>query len=63
MGTTPTVEMPPCVGLKPRIPQLAAGMRMLPAVSVPTSDSRQKKEAPGRALRCAERRRPAQEGD
>ena len=38
-GKTPSIGTRPCVGLKPTIPQHAAGMRIEPPVSVPSAAS------------------------
>ena len=38
-GTTPFVEIAPCEGRKPKIPQNDAGARQEPAVSVPSAKS------------------------
>src|SRR5207237_10669186 len=38
-GLTPASEIKPCDGRKPQIPQLLAGIRLEPAVSVPSAKS------------------------
>ena len=38
-GKTPSIATRPCVGLKPAIPQQAAGMRIEPPLSVPRAAS------------------------
>src|SRR5207248_2914641 len=38
-GLTPASEIKPCDGRKPQIPQLLAGIRVEPAVSVPSAKS------------------------
>src|SRR6476659_2220978 len=38
-GNTPATEITPCVGRKPQIPQLLAGTRTEPPVSLPSAKS------------------------
>src|SRR5215471_19321389 len=38
-GLTPASEIKPCDGRKPQIPQLLAGIRVEPAVSVPNANT------------------------